>query len=55
MTQFAGLRKKTYSYLIDGSSHDKKAKRTKKCAIKRRLEFEDYKKCLQNNKSILRS
>ena len=31
MTKFAGLRAKTYSYLIDNSSEDKKAKRTRLC------------------------
>ena len=31
----------------------KKAKGTKKCLIKRILKFNDYKKCLMNNKVIL--
>ena len=35
MTKFVGLRGKTYSYLIDDCSKDKKSKGTKKCAIKR--------------------
>ena len=30
MTKFIGLRAKTYSYLIDNDSEDKKAKGTKK-------------------------
>ena len=34
MTKFVGLRAKTYSYLIDDCSEDKKAKGTKKCVIK---------------------
>ena len=42
-----GLRAKTYSYVIDDSSEDKKAKGTKKCAIKRKLKFENYKNCLE--------
>ena len=46
MTKFVGLRAKTYSYLIDDGNEDKKAKGTKKCAIKRKLRFENYKKCL---------
>ena len=37
MTKFIGLKAKTYSYLIDDSSEDKKTKGTKKCAIKRKL------------------
>ena len=37
--KFVGLRVKTYSYLIDGGTEDKKAKGTRKCAIKRKLKF----------------
>ena len=47
MIEFVGLRAKTYSYLIDDSSEDKKAKGTKKCVIKRKLKFENYKNCLE--------
>ena len=46
-TKFVGLRAKTYSYLIDDNSEDKKTKDTKKCVIKRELKFEDYKNCLE--------
>ena len=38
----------------DGSEH-KKAKGTKKCLIKHKLMFENYKDCLFNNKIILQS
>ena len=55
MTEFVGLKLKTYSYLIDDGSGVKKGKGAKKCIIKRRLKFEDYKKCLQNNTIIQRS
>ena len=34
MTKFFGLRVKTYSYLIDGSSEDKKAKGTTSMLLK---------------------
>ena len=47
MTKFVRLRAKTYSYLIDDGSEDKKAKSTKKCVIKRKLKFENYKGCLE--------
>ena len=47
MIEFVGLKAKTYSYLIDDGSHDKKAKDTKKCVIKRKLKFENYKNCLK--------
>ena len=41
-----GLTAKTYSYLIDDSAEDKKAKGTKKWVIKK-LKFENYKNCLE--------
>ena len=44
MTEFVALRPKTYSYLTGDRKEDKKAKETKKCVIKRRLKFSDYKK-----------
>ena len=47
MIKFDGLRAKTYSYLIDDGSEDKKAKDTGKCVIKRKLKFENYKSCLE--------
>ena len=37
----------------DGSEH-KKAKGTRKCVIKRRLLFENYKNCLFNEKAIFK-
>ena len=49
MTEFAALRPKTYSYLMDDGNSDKKAKGTNKCVIKRVLKFNDYKDCLLNN------
>ena len=47
MTKFVGLRAKTYSYLIDGGSDDKKSKGTKKCVIKRKLKFKNYQNSLE--------
>ena len=55
MTVFVALRPKNYSYLTDYCEEDKKAKGTKKCVIKRRLKFSDYKDCLLNNEIILKS
>ena len=64
MEEFCVLRAKTYVYLINGYDDDYeknkiinkgKAKGTKKCVIKRRLMFENYKDCLFNDKTILRS
>ena len=41
-----GLRAKTYTYLMDDDTEHKEAKGTKKCIIKRRLMFENYKDSL---------
>ena len=38
MTEFVGLRAKTYSYLKDNNDEDKKAKNTKKCVIKKNFK-----------------
>ena len=50
MTKFVEIRSKLYSYLLDESSEDKKPKGTKKCVIKRKLELENYKNYLEDNK-----
>ena len=55
MTEFVALRLKTCSFLTDDCEEDKKAKGTKKCVIKRRLKFNDYKDCLLNNQIVLKS
>ena len=55
MKEFCALRSKTYTYLMDDDTEHKKAKRTRKCIIKRRLMFENYKDSLFNNKTILKS
>ena len=54
MKEFFTLRAKTYSHLMEDDSEMKKAKRTKKCVIKRRLLFGNYKDSLFNNKTIMR-
>ena len=54
MIEFVRLRAKSYTYLMDDDSKHKKAKRTKKCVIKRRLMFKNYKDCLLNYKIILK-
>ena len=47
MKKFVRLRAKAYSYLKYNNDEIKKAKGTKKCVIKRRLKFQDYKNCLE--------
>ena len=44
--KFVELRARTYNYLIDDSSKDKKAKGTKKCVI-RKTKFENYRHCFE--------
>ena len=39
MTEFAALRPKTYSYLMDDGNNDKKANGTKKCLIRKYLNL----------------
>ena len=55
MTEVVALRPKTYAYLMDDGSDHKKAKGTKKCVIKQKLMFENYKDCVFNNKTVYRS
>ena len=47
MTKFIGLRAKTYVYLKDDGSEDKKAKDTTKCVSKKNLKLENCKDCLE--------
>ena len=53
MTKLVALKPK--NYLTDDCEEDKKAKVTKKCVIKRRLKFNDYKDCLLSNQIALKS
>ena len=47
ITELGALRPKIYIYLIDDSDKNKKIKMQKKCVIKRKTEFEEYKHCLE--------
>ena len=55
ITEFVTLRPKTYSFLTDDGKEDKKAKRTKKCIIKKMIKFNDYKKCLLDDEVMHKS
>ena len=55
LIEFAALRPKTYSYLMDDGGRDNKVKGTNKCVTKLRLKFNDYRDCLLNNEIILKS
>ena len=55
LTEFVALRTKTYAYVQlndDKLEEHKKAKGTKKCVIKKHLNFDLYKKALFNNETI---
>ena len=43
MKEFYALWAKTYTYLMEDDSEMKKAKRVKRCVVKGRLMFENYK------------
>ena len=57
MTEFVALRPKTYAYAIDADKGNKfkKAKVIKKCVIKEKHKFVEYKNCLLNAKAVLKS
>ena len=55
MKEFCALRAKTYTYLMDDDNEKKKAKGNKKCIIKHRLMFQNYKDSWLVDKIILQS
>ena len=55
ITEFVALRPEAYSYLDDYGNDHKKAKGTRKCVIKQKLMFQNFKDCLFNNTNIYRS
>ena len=54
-TEFVALWPKAYSYLDDYGNDHKKAKNTKKCVLKQKLMFQNFKDCLFNNENVYRS
>ena len=54
MTEVVVLRPKACVYLDDGGIKHKKAKGTKKCVIKQKFMFKNFKDCLFNNKTVYR-
>ena len=55
IAEFVALRGKTSPYLDDGGNEHKKYKGTKKCVVKQKLMFQNFKDCLLNNKTVYRS
>ena len=55
MAEFCALRPKTYAYKMDDDTEKKKAKRTKKCIVKREIAFKNYANALFNDEVIIKS
>ena len=55
ITQFVGLRPKLYSYKVEDEKELKKCKGIKKNVIKKKLDFDDYVKCLFTGEKEMRS
>ena len=55
MTEFVGIRPKTYFFLIDDFEEKKEKQRNKKvCGKKKSLRHQNYKDCLLNKETILK-
>ena len=54
ITHFVGLRPKPYSYKIEEQGEKRKAKGVKKNVIKKSLTFDDYKKCLFTEETVMK-
>ena len=55
ITEFVALGPKTYSYLDDYFNEHKNPKGTKKCVIKQKIMFQNFKDCLFKNKNVYKS
>ena len=55
ITHFVGLRPKLYSYKVEDEKELKKCKGIKKNVIKKKLDFDDYFKCLFTGEKEMRS
>ena len=55
MTENVALRPKAYAYLDDDCNEHKKSKGTKRCVIKQKLMFQNFKNCFFINKTVYRS
>ena len=55
ITEFCALQPKTYAYKLDNDNDVKKAKRTKKCIVKRHKTFDNYVDILFNSNKLLKS
>ena len=46
MTEFAALRPKVYSFLVEDGKGEKKVKGVKKCVVKKELKHKNFVNCL---------
>lgn len=53
MTEFIGLRSKMYAYKTEEKNTVKKLKGIKKSVIERKIQFEDYQRCLFDSENLL--
>ena len=55
MIEVVALRPKAYAFLDDDGNKYRKSKGTKRCVIKKKLVFKNFKNCLFNNKTVYTS
>ena len=55
ISEFCGLKAKTYSYKLDDDSEVEKTKGTKRCVVKRHINFDNNTDILFKDKKLLRS
>ncbi|XP_072023228.1 uncharacterized protein [Amphiura filiformis] len=55
ITEFVGLRAKLYSYRIHEGKEEKRCKGVKKAVVERKITFDDYKRCLFDEKPLMRT
>ena len=54
ISEFVGLRSKSYSFKMDEGDEEKKCKGIKKIVINNTISFQDYKNCLLTSKPQMR-
>ncbi|XP_072033599.1 uncharacterized protein [Amphiura filiformis] len=55
ITEFVGLRPKLYSYIMHEGKEEKRCKGVKKAVVERKITFGDYKRCLFDEKPLMRT
>ena len=55
IAEFVRLRAKSYAYLMDDGSKHKNGKGAKRCVIKQKIMFKNYKNCLCKNTVVYSS